>query len=348
MSPLAHAEQKPHSDCATEATNFLGKLTEVQLKQAKWPFETKKRRKWTYFPNVPELDIRTEGLAVRDMTNTQRIEAHELIECGLSNQGYQKAAAIMRMDDILGQTDLYRPKTPEDDTVVDSEKYWLALFGDPTNSDTWGWQLEGHHLALNFTVVDGKIIFAPAFMGADPARVNAGRYAGWRILGDEVDFAFQLLDSFDADQIKQAIVNKEIPERLFTAPGREDSLNTYLGINASELNDAQLKLLTNLIETYVKNASAPIALEHQNQILKYLPDETWFTWMGSNDPGNGIYYRIHSPAVLIEFVTARNRQSEAREPNPNHVHSIFAYPGNNYGDDYLRRHYQLSKDHQDE
>jgi hypothetical protein len=201
---------------------------------------------------------------------------------------------------------------------------------------------------LNFAAIDDEIVFAPAFMGADPARVPDGRYAGWRILGDEVDFALALVNSLDDKQRSQAVLAGEIPERLFTAPGREESLKEFSGIRAAALAPAQLALLSRLVNTYVENAAEPIAASHQQKIREHMPADTWFAWMGPTEADAGIYYRVHSPAVLIEFVTARNRQSEAREPNPNHVHSIFVYPGNNYGDDLLRRHYENSPDHKHE
>jgi hypothetical protein len=332
--------------CSDRAQLFLTALDDDQLAKANWPFTGKQRRKWTYFPNVPELDIRTEGLAIKDMSSDQRVHAHALIECGLSSQGYQKAAGIMRLDDILAQTDLFRPKNPEDEAPVDSEKYWLAIFGNPAGTQPWGWQLEGHHLALNFTVAGDGIVFAPAFMGADPARVPDGRYAGWRLMGEEIDQALTLVNALSAEQRGQAILAGEIPERLFTSPGREDALQEFAGLATSDMNDQQLVQLRRLLDVYVHNAAEPIAEKHLLEIEADFAESTWFAWMGPTESQAGIYYRIHSPSVLIEFVTARNRQSKAREPNPNHVHSIFVYPGNNYGDDLLAQHYATSSDHE--
>jgi len=343
---ISNAHAGLADECASVAGQFLAGLDEAQREQAHWPFEGKERRKWTYYPNVPELDVRSEGLSIKAMSSSQRIAAHRLINCGLSAQGYQKAAGIMRLDDILGQTDLYRPKRPEDEAPVGTEKYWLAVFGDPAGDVPWGWQLEGHHLALNFTVVSDEIIYAPVFMGADPARVPDGRYAGWRVMGDEVDTALRLINSLTKAQQREAILAGEIPERLFTSPGREDSLKEFSGITADKMDSAQHVLLEQLINVYVKNAAEPVSAKHLDNIRSDMPEKTWFAWMGPTAADSGIYYRVHSPSVLIEFVTARNRQSAEREPNPNHVHSIFAYPGNNYGDDLLRRHYETSPEHQ--
>ncbi len=347
-STLATEPAKLADTCALAAQTFLGSLDEQQIAQAAWPFAGDKRRKWTYFPNIPELDIRKEGLSIKAMSDAQRVTAHRLIECGLSSQGYQKTAGIMRLDDILGQTDLYRPSKPEEAGPVSSGNFFLAIFGDPADSEPWGWQLEGHHLALNFSLVDGEIIYAPSFMGADPAEVPDGPYAGWRLLGREVDKALALVNALTDEQRKQAILADEIPERIITGPGRGDALKEYSGLLASELSDKQLNLLMELINEYVLNAAEPIAAHHIAAIMQHVPNDTWFAWMGPTTPGSGIYYRVHSPSLLIEFVTARNRQSPAREPNPNHVHTMFRYPGNDFGDDLLRRHYETSPDHQHE
>ena len=334
--------------CTESAQGFIHSLDEEQKALAVWAFSGDKRRKWTYYPNVPQLDVREEGLLISAMSEHQRIAAHRLIECGLSSQGYQKAAGIMRLDDILGQTDLYRPRNPDDAAPVGSGNYWLAIFGNPGNTDPWGWQLEGHHLGLNFTVVDGSIAFAPAFMGADPAEVPDGPYAGWRLLGGEVDKALALVNSLSDEQHERAILSGEIPERLITGPGRPNSLATYSGIRAAEFTELQLRLLWELIDEYIANSGEPIAADHREKVLNDGPESIWFSWMGPTEPNSGIYYRVHTPSLLIEFVTARNRQSEQREPNPNHVHSMFRYPGNDFGEDLLRHHYETSPEHQDE
>jgi hypothetical protein len=163
-----------------------------------------------------------------------------------------------------------------------------------------------------------------------------------------MDAALELVNSLNPAQRKSAILSASIPERLLTGPGREDSLREFSGVLAGELDAEQQALLIELIEVYVKNSATPIATEHMQQIRKDFPHSTWFAWMGPTQSDQGIYYRVHSPSLLIEFVTARNRESAEREPNPNHVHSIFAYPGNNYGDDLLRRHYETSPDHRHE
>jgi hypothetical protein len=165
------------------------------------------------------------------------------------------------------------------------------------------------------------------------------------MLGPEVDKALALVNSLDGGQREQAILATEIPERIFTGPGRGDALKKFAGIPSSALDTNQLALLNSLIEEYVRNGAEPVAAEHLAAIRSYMKSDTWFAWMGPTTPNSGIYYRVHSPVLLIEFVTARNRQSKAREPNPNHVHAIFRYPGNDFGTDLLKQHYETSPDH---
>ena len=117
--------------CATSANAFLATLDKDQHALAAWPFDEEKRRKWTYYPNVPQLDIRTEGIPLKAMSETQRVAAHRLIECGLSSQGYQIAAGIKRMDDILGPTHLYAPTTKAVNGPVGYVYFWVTVFGEP-------------------------------------------------------------------------------------------------------------------------------------------------------------------------------------------------------------------------
>ena len=55
----------------------------------------------------------------------------------------------------------------------DPEQYFITIFGEPSDAKSWGWRFEGHHLAFNFTVVDGNhVFFAPSFIGSNPAEAH--------------------------------------------------------------------------------------------------------------------------------------------------------------------------------
>ncbi len=324
--------------CKTAAQALLATLTPELKPAVALPFDDK-RTAWSYFPNIPQLVQREEGAPLEELTQDQRITAHQLMECGLSSQGYQKVTAIMRLGDPV-------IRGPAEGRPIGPTFFWLAVFGDPATDEPWGWQLEGHHLALNFTVVDGKVSFTPMFLGADPARVPSGPYAGWRVLGNEVDKAFALLNSLTPAQRSQAILADEMPERFFTQPGRADALKAYAGLPGSELMDVQRQLLWLLIQEYVLNVEDRLARQHLESIRSAELNNVYFAWMGPTTPGGGIYYRIHGPSILIEFTHARNQGSGA--PDPNHVHTVFRDPGNDFGRDWLRIHYETSPDHQNQ
>ena len=78
-----------------------------------------------------------------------------------------------------------------------SENYWVSFYGTPEVGATWGWQLSGHHLAANFTVVDSRLSITPLFLGAEPNEVQAGIEAGWRVLSHEAERGFELLQALD-------------------------------------------------------------------------------------------------------------------------------------------------------
>jgi len=48
------------------------------------------------------------------------------------------------------------------------------------------------------------------------------------------------------------------------------------------------------------------------------------------------YYRVHGPSLLIEYIVEEGVGGDAA----NHVHSIMRDPGNDYGEDWLGKHYE--------
>jgi hypothetical protein len=85
-----------------------------------------------------------------------------------------------------------------------------------------GWQLDGHHLGLNFTVVGDSVEVNPAFIGAQPNEVPTGPYAGWRILGEEEDKALALVGSLTKGQRASAILGDTVPDEIL--PGQSGAM----------------------------------------------------------------------------------------------------------------------------
>ena len=135
------------------------------------------------------------------MTEPQRKLAHELLKAGLSQRGYLTASSIMDLETVLGALEAAQraaapqPAAAARRSMRDPERYFFSVFGTPSAKDTWGWRVEGHHVSLHFTVVNGTLVAAsPTFFGRNPAEVREGPKKGLRILGAEEDAARALLD----------------------------------------------------------------------------------------------------------------------------------------------------------
>src|SRR5579859_188312 len=147
------------------AQHFLASLTPEQHKRAAFRFQDEERLNWHFIPRE------RKGLPLLDMTPPQRALAHAVLSAGLSQQGYIKAVTIMSLEDVLKQLEAADTSTTHPER--NPEKYYFSEFGDPSDTGTWGFRIEGHHVSQNFTVVNGKIAGSPSFFGANPAKGRA-------------------------------------------------------------------------------------------------------------------------------------------------------------------------------
>lgn len=335
------AEMLPsHAQSAERMTEaaaaFIATLDVGQRKAMLLPLLVDGRTTWS---NLPILMVYPDGLLVGDLGNEQRRAFHELLRASMSSQGYAKASGIMRLDDLLHDIESERlandPERQDDAfskafvATRSSGNYAMALYGEPERGD-WGWKLTGHHLAVNFTVSEGRVGFTPMFVGSNPTIIEAGPYAGWMALPHEAMRAIDLMMSLDAAQRRAATVDDIVADDVFEGPGRRASLGEYEGLKADELSVAQMRLLRALVEEYVGNAGFDSAAAQLELIDRSGWDELRFSWRGPVDLHGEFYYRVHGPRLLIEY----NRQ------NPLHDHSIMRDPENDYGEDWLEHHYR--------
>jgi len=319
---------------ADAARALIATLDTEQTKATMFPLEDEGRTSWS---NLPMIMVRPGGLLVRDMNDEQRIALHGLLRASLSSQGYAKVAGIMRLEDQAHQDALAQLEQAADASPIgrafadsyDSQNYAVAVFGTPGQGD-WGWKIAGHHAAANFTVSDGRVGFTPTFLGSNPRVVRSGRYAGSSTLPHEGDRGLELLAALDPDQRKTAIIADEKPEDVIEGPGRRSSLEGYEGLKADRLTPEQARLLRVLVAEYVGNAEFDTAAAQMARIEQAGWGELWFSWRGPADPAGRFYYRVHGPRILIEY----SRQNE------NHDHTIVRDPQNDYGEDWLGRHYR--------
>lgn len=305
---------------ASAARNFLSALTPDQQARASFDFTDAERTNWHYIPRA------RKGLPIKEMTHEQRLLAQALLASGLSHTGYGKAVSIMSLESILAILEKDRVGGP----ARDPELYFVSIFGKP-GAVPWGWRLEGHHLALNFTIpaAGAAPVVTPSFFGSNPGEVKSGPRAGTRILGKEEDLGRELVKSLDETQRKTAIILADAPKEILNDPKRIDPTKPE-GLPYSTLTDAQKTLLAQLIKEYLFRHRPDIAADEWARLEKSGLDKVHFAWAGGLEAGQPHYYRVQSDAFVIEY---DNTQNDA-----NHVHSILRHFGRDFGHDALGKH----------
>ncbi|HEY7087923.1 MAG TPA: pectinesterase family protein, partial [Tepidisphaeraceae bacterium] len=319
---------KPASEMADAAMKFYEALAPELQSKSTFDFQNAERQNWAFVPRA------RQGIPFKQMSPQQRELAKALLKTGLSQRGYEKADSIMN-DVESALRDLEGGNARRD-----SELYFFTLFGNPKSDQVWGWRFEGHHLSLNFTIVNGKgIASSPAFMGAHPANVTEGPHKGMRVLGTEEDLGRKLIKSLNDDQRKSAIFLETAPRDIVTGNSRKLDPMKPAGIPASQLSEDQKKQLLELIGEYAHRLRPELAEQDLQKINTAGIEKVFFAWAGGLEPGQGHYYRIQGPTFMIEY---DNTQDDA-----NHIHSVWRDPENDFGEDLLKKHYeQHAHDHQ--
>jgi hypothetical protein len=324
------------------ACEFLATLDAALRARVVLDTEATERRMWfNIHPNVFRHGVMLEELAPR-----QRGAALRLMEATLSARGFAQARDIMRLNELLiGIT-----RRPDE---YGEWPYFVTVFGTPSADGPWGWQIDGHHLNLNFFVLGDQLVFTPSFMGSEPCSVAHGQLAGTAVFVPEERAGLSLIRSLDESQRHKAVLRESIlpealpPELSHFIDGRmqagafkDNAVVPYAGVRAREMSDAQRRLLLALVRTYVGWARDDHAAVKMSEVEAHL-DETYFAWMGASDGEGPFYYRAQSPVVLIEFDHHPGIVFDNLEPTRHHIHTIVRTPnGGDYGADLLRQHHE--------
>jgi hypothetical protein len=218
--------------------------------------------------------------------------------------------------------------------------------GTPSASEPWGWQLDGHHLAINYFVLGDQVVMTPAFLGSEPTVAEDGAYKGAAVLQEEQAQGEAFMAALDSTQRAAAIVNaSKTGNNAQTQAYRDNVVMPYQGLRANRLTPAQKAQLLSLVGLYVGNMRDGHAKVKMSEVAAHI-DDTYVSWVGGTGADAVFYYRIHSPVILIEF----DHQSPVAlggrggPPTRRHVHSVVRTPnGNDYGKDLLRQHYEKHK-----
>lgn len=303
------------------ARTFLESLSPDLRKEAQFKFDDDYRTTWNYVP------IGRRGASLDRMTEAQIAKGTLLLKASLSDVGYKTVEQIRSLEDVLFELENRNPGR-------DKTKYYFTFFGEPSAKGHWAWRYEGHHLSLSFAYLDGKLIASsPQFLGTNPAEVKTGPHKG-RVLAQEEDLAFDLLNSLAPAQLSKAIISKVDPGEIVTSNKRKAGIADKLGIPYADLNQSQRKALMSLVRVY---AGIQTASEAKRRLGRVEPESLVFAWMGATKTGEPHYYRIQGSKFLIEFDNSQN--------NANHIHSVWRDFDGDFGEDVLADHYHSSPHH---
>jgi hypothetical protein len=326
---------------------FLGSLGPAQRGAATYPVDSDCWRRWC---NV-HMWVMRHGVQLEELSVDQRAAALELVRASLSARGFDEVRKAMRFNELLAQL------TGSADEYGEWA-YFITIFGSPSTTEPWGWQLDGHHLNLHCFVLEDQLVLTPAFLGTEPCYASSGPYAGTRMFEDEERNGLTMVRSLSVDQARRAILFPSImsadlpPGRSVPIDGQmvacafqDNRRLEYEGLRASEMTDAQRRLLRALVGTYVGRMRDGHSDVKMAEVESHL-DETHFCWMGGTDDVSPFYYKVQSPVILIEFDHEPSVVFANDEPSRHHVHTVVRTPnGNDYGIDLLRQHYEQSDHH---
>lgn len=313
------------ADMARAAEQFLATLGPTERAQARLAFDAEERLTWHFTPGP------RGGLPLKAMTPRQRGAAFALLKAGLSEKGYSKAEVVRALEPVLAEIE-------GNPVRRDPELYYVAIFGDPVPDGTWGWRYEGHHISLNWTVVNGaSVASTPQFFGSNPAEVRSGPKKGTRALAGEEDLGRALVEALSEAQRAKAIVERDVPDEILTSNVRRAPRQEDQGIAYSELTPGQRGLLLTLLDEYASAQPKEIAAGRIERLRAAGLDHVKFAWIGDVTRGRPHYYRVQGPTFLVEYDNTQN--------GANHIHAVWRDFDGDFGADLLDEHYRNSPHH---
>lgn len=296
------------------ATHLLGSLNDNQRQAATYAFtDNAQRSNWS---NFPESMVPRGGLRLGALSDSQRANLDNLLAELLSEEGVRNIVHQLTAEETLVPGDRLRLMK------YGSQFYCFAFLGAPSTTEPWMFQFGGHHLAINITVFGPNVSFSPMLTGGQPLRVI---HEGEEIFitHKEAAAAQAFMGSLTEDQRRLAIRGDQ-PIGLLLGPGEYGRVVDREGIKGRDLTEAQKELLLGVITArlgFMNDDDFAVKMETVAAEI----DDTYFGWWGPQGVLGGGYFRVTGPSLVIEY------SPQNGEGPPDHVHSVYRDPGNDYG-----------------
>ena len=300
----------------------LGRIDAGQRARVLFDFgDDAQRARWSNFPTGP---FRRAGLRMGDASESELDAVYAVVAATLNRTGFRQVVETVTGDEVLGQLE------GGNGPPFSAAEYYFSILGTPSTTEPWMWQFGGHHLALNATVVGREISLTPALTGAEPMRYEIDGQETHQFK-EENDMGFAIINALDSAQQDKAMQGSRYIDLVLGA-GRDDRTQDLQpeGISASEMTPAQRELLVDLIGLRVNLLNPEDAAYRMAEIENHL-DNTRFAWYGPTENGQGAYFRVHGPTIIIEYAPQEWRESQ----EVNHIHAMYRDPTNDYGSSLL-------------
>ncbi len=338
FEPARAGEEAPVAAMVAAAEHLLSELDDDARARINHPVDAAQWQTWAN-PEFMQFDT---GLRLEFRSTTVQQLALDLVRASLSDEGFRLVHGMMLMNGFLGDV-VGLP------TVLNEFAYNIALYGTPDPVQPWGWQLFGHHCAVNCLVVAGRMVLSPVFLGAEPNEIDDGPHVGLRAFDDRIRLGTELMAALTPEQRRTAtafdlMVDPAMPpgrvhpgdERHLAGAFQDNRVIPLEGVRVGEMSEAAAALVLRIAEHFVALLPAGPRRARLREISAHL-DDTWLSWIGGHQPGDVFYYRIQSPVLIAELDHHCGVFLDYRTPQNFHVHTVLRTPhGNDYGRAYVQ------------
>ena len=247
----------------------------------------KEQYSWT---NVPGR--RSGGIRIEDLSVDQEELVWSLLKNFLSPDTYKNVHFLA--------TDIEEASGAG--TILD---YTIALFGNPGFDSAWGFQFDGHHIALNFVVDANQVVLSPAFLGSQPTTLN-----GVTPLRSEKELGRSFISSLRKDRKEYAYVPNLVRRDVLVGSGRgqvdqgtQFNIDDFdqIGLRYKNISYSSRKLFHLLLDTYTERLNDVFTKEFLLDLRQRIEHHQSTYFVYSTD-GDRLYYRIYvEDGILIEY-----------------------------------------------
>lgn len=340
LAPVRPGEEAPTAEMVAAARKLLGVVGQEQAKKLTYAVDAPEWQSWAN----PEFMQHDTGLRLDELETPVRDAALAVVEASLSAEGFELVRNLMRINGFLGGL-------VELPLLMNEFSYNFALYGDPSETEPWGWQIFGHHAALNCLVAGTQLVVSPVFMGAEPDMIDDGPYKGVRVFKERIALARELMAALPADlraaaTVYASMVDPAMPEgRIHAGDERhlggcfqDNRVIPYEGIRVADMPAEARGLLDAVVDDFIAYLPAGPRAARRREIHEQY-GESFFSWIGGWDGQEAFYFRLQSPVVVLELDHHTGVFLDNDEPAPFHMHTVVRTPnGNDYGRELVKQY----------